>query len=323
MDPSGNLYICSPLNNKIFKVNATGMISLYAGGGGSPGDGGPATDAQFHTPVEVTGDGGSDIYVADLDNGKVRMITNYPSTIPPITGNDTICAGTTTLLEDALTGGTWALSGAPGSISPGGLVTGIAAGTDQITYTLTNSCGTGVVYDTVIVKPQPTAGSISAPPTLCINSSITVTDGTPGGVWGATSGFSSITPAGVLTGLSAGVDTITYTATNDCGEARTKKTIIVTACIESVPTVNTNNAGVKVYPNPNYSGRFTVYVPSASGNDAILTITNMLGEQLLHTTIHSNEDYSLVASEPPGVYLINLQTTEQHYSVKVVLLADR
>ena len=50
MDRSGNIYIVDNLNNKIRKVNTSGIISTIAGDGtaGNIGNGGPATSAEFN-----------------------------------------------------------------------------------------------------------------------------------------------------------------------------------------------------------------------------------------------------------------------------------
>ncbi len=48
IDSLGNLYISDQANNRIRRVNTSGIISTFAGGGSGPGlgDGGQATSAQ-------------------------------------------------------------------------------------------------------------------------------------------------------------------------------------------------------------------------------------------------------------------------------------
>jgi uncharacterized protein YjdB len=68
----------------------------------------------------------------------------------------------------------------------------------------------------VTVNPLPTP--VSGPSSVCVGQTITLTDGTAGGVWTssnitiATVGSSS----GIVTGVGAGVDTITYTLGSGC-----------------------------------------------------------------------------------------------------------
>lgn len=83
IDKAGDLYICDYNNARIRKVDmATGIISTVAGSGlpGYSGDGGPATDGQIYWPQGVTTDTAGNIYIADYQNHRVRMVTD--STLP-------------------------------------------------------------------------------------------------------------------------------------------------------------------------------------------------------------------------------------------------
>jgi sugar lactone lactonase YvrE len=89
-DSSGNLYIAD-YYGWIRKVSAsTGVINTIAGNGniGYSGDGGPAAAAVFYNPLAVAVDGAGNIYVADSNNGAVRMISN--GTINTIAGNGSL-----------------------------------------------------------------------------------------------------------------------------------------------------------------------------------------------------------------------------------------
>jgi hypothetical protein len=85
-----------------------------------------------------------------------------------ITGSAVVCVGSTTLLSDITTGGTWAsLSPLTASVgASSGLVTGIAGGTAIIIYTITNSFGCSVsTSKSIAVNPVssvPNTVSISA-----------------------------------------------------------------------------------------------------------------------------------------------------------------
>jgi trimeric autotransporter adhesin len=90
LDSSGNLYIAD-YYGWIREVNAaTGVISTIAGNGtnGYTGDGGSATSAQFYNPVAVAVDSAGNVYVADSNNGAVRMVSN--GIITTIGGNGTL-----------------------------------------------------------------------------------------------------------------------------------------------------------------------------------------------------------------------------------------
>ncbi len=75
VDSAGNLFIADMDNNRIRMVTPGGTISTVAGGGNSGlGDGGPATSATLAYPNGVAVDSTGDIYVADTDNGEIRLL---------------------------------------------------------------------------------------------------------------------------------------------------------------------------------------------------------------------------------------------------------
>ncbi len=76
VDAAGNLYIADLANNRIRKVDPSGIISTVAGNGVGEfsGDGGPATSASLWGPKGVAVDSGGNLYIADFDNGLVRKV---------------------------------------------------------------------------------------------------------------------------------------------------------------------------------------------------------------------------------------------------------
>jgi uncharacterized protein (TIGR03437 family) len=74
VDASGNLYIADSGNNRIRRVDSSGIITTVAGTGtaGFSGDGGTATAATLSAPRAVATDASGAVYVADLDNHRVR-----------------------------------------------------------------------------------------------------------------------------------------------------------------------------------------------------------------------------------------------------------
>ena len=77
-DNAGNLYIADGNSSVIRKVNASGIISTFAGNGtyGYSGDGGLATSAQFAavSPNDIAFDHAGNLYVADYQNHIIRKI---------------------------------------------------------------------------------------------------------------------------------------------------------------------------------------------------------------------------------------------------------
>ena len=86
--PDDSVYITDTLNNVVRRVAPDGIISTFAGTGeeGYGGDGGPATAAQLHWPHDVTVDDAGNVYVADSNNQRIRMI-DTAGTITTIVGN--------------------------------------------------------------------------------------------------------------------------------------------------------------------------------------------------------------------------------------------
>jgi len=87
-DGAGNLFIADVANNRIRKVDASGIITTIAGNGsrGFGGDGGAATGASFFNPVRVAVDLSGNVFVADQSNHRIRRITPG-GTISTVAGN--------------------------------------------------------------------------------------------------------------------------------------------------------------------------------------------------------------------------------------------
>ncbi len=87
-DAAGNLFFADEQNNRIRKISTTGVITTIAGNGTPTfsGDGGPATAAGLFHPSAVILDGSGNLYIADHENNRVRMI-NTSGTITTIAGN--------------------------------------------------------------------------------------------------------------------------------------------------------------------------------------------------------------------------------------------
>src|SRR6202522_4270858 len=92
VDSAGNIYIADTFNNRIRKVTAaTAKISTVAGDGtaGYLGDGGLATSAELNYPLGVAVDASGNIYIADSENSRIRMVTKSTSDISTVAGNGT------------------------------------------------------------------------------------------------------------------------------------------------------------------------------------------------------------------------------------------
>jgi len=92
VDASGNVYVADASNNRVRIVTRrTGIIATYAGTGvmGSGGDGMAATSAQLNNPQGVAVDASGNVFIADTNNYKVRLVTKATGTITTYAGTGT------------------------------------------------------------------------------------------------------------------------------------------------------------------------------------------------------------------------------------------
>ncbi len=204
---AGTAIVCAGLTTKLTDATTGGSWSSSNTSVATAGSG---------TGIITGVSSGTATITYKLPTGCYTTITVTVNPMPPaITGIKTLCAGYTTLLSDALTGGTWSSSNTTiATVNPGGLVSGAAAGTATITY----SKGVGAVCSvitpvTVNPTPLPITGNIP----VCVGSSITLSDATGGATWtSSNTAVATINPSGIVSGVSAGLSLISYTNSNGC-----------------------------------------------------------------------------------------------------------
>ena len=99
--------------------------------------------------------------------------------------------------------------------------------TATIIYTVTNSCGSATAHLVVTVDAIPYAGTITGSATACVGSTTSLSSSVSVGVWSSSNPAIAPVTSGVVSGLSAGTATISYTVTNSCGTATTTSVITV------------------------------------------------------------------------------------------------
>jgi sugar lactone lactonase YvrE len=89
-DTFGNTYVADAGNHVVRKINASGVITTFAGTGtaGSGGDGSPATGATLNFPVGVAIDTSGNVYISDFNANVVRKV-NTSGIISTIAGTGT------------------------------------------------------------------------------------------------------------------------------------------------------------------------------------------------------------------------------------------
>jgi len=124
-DTAGNIFIADTYNNRIRKVDASGIITTFAGTGAPSfsGDGGPASLAGINKPHSLAFDKEGNLLFSDIDNYRVRKI-NTAGYISTITGDGTLG---------------YSGDGGPATAAKTGIVTGICVDTAGSIYISNNS----------------------------------------------------------------------------------------------------------------------------------------------------------------------------------------
>jgi RHS repeat-associated protein len=91
VDAAGNILIVDRLDQRVRRVDTSGVITTVAGNGvvGFSGDGGPATAAQLYGPWAIAVDPAGNILIADNNNARVRRVDTN-GVITTVAGNGVV-----------------------------------------------------------------------------------------------------------------------------------------------------------------------------------------------------------------------------------------
>lgn len=207
-------------NNAIATINATsGVINGLTAGNAT-------------MTYSVSGTGGCPIATST----RTITITALPNA-GTLSGAPNVCVGLTTLFSSTSPSGTWSSANpAIATVNAStGLVTGISSGTVSIDYTVagTGGCGPVTVSRAVTVSNPVSAGSLAGNQAICVGNITNLNSTIAGGTWSSSSNAIATinTNSGVVTGVSAGTATMTYTVTGlgGCPNATNAISITVTA----------------------------------------------------------------------------------------------
>ncbi|HUA63908.1 MAG TPA: hypothetical protein VML19_34490 [Verrucomicrobiae bacterium] len=94
LDTNGNIYIADTSNGLIREVTvSTGIINVFAGSTstlGYSGDNGPATSAGLIEPYAIAIDGSNNVYIAEREDGRIRVVASKTGNIYTAVGNGTL-----------------------------------------------------------------------------------------------------------------------------------------------------------------------------------------------------------------------------------------
>jgi gliding motility-associated-like protein len=221
------------------------------------------------------------------------VVTENPlPTVAAITGTTSVCTGSTTTLSSLTAGGSWTTSNtATATVNAlSGVVTGVSAGVATITYTVTNVNGcVNSQTASVTVNPLPTVAALTGASTICVGSTTTFESATTGGVWSSSSAaVASVSTSGVVTGVSAGQATITYTVTSGAGCV---SSVSADINVNAVPTPTITASGATTFCT---SGTVTL---TASAGSSYLWSN---GAQTQAITVSSTGSYTVAVTNAAG-----------------------
>jgi uncharacterized protein (TIGR03437 family) len=186
VDSAGNLYIADTSNSRIRKVS-NGAIVTVAGNGefAFSGDGGLATSAQLYGPRGVAVDSAGNVYVADTNNGRIRILTPTGSpctySVSLTTWQAPASGGSLTVGIQTAASCTWAVTGLPGWMTVSGASSGAGSASVALAVFPNNTgatlSATVVVAGVSVTVTQPAPALAALPPIKSVVNAASYTGG--------------------------------------------------------------------------------------------------------------------------------------------------
>lgn len=212
-----------------------------------------------------------------LSTSSSNWVSGLSGTIASISGTTSVCEGSSTTLSNTTFGGVWSSSNtAVATVDANGVVSGIAAGTTTISYTLTSGDGcTSSVTTTFTVTKAPGISSVT-PASRCGEGTLTLTAAAATGTinwYAAETGGSPL-----ATGTTYTTPNLSSTATYYVGVTSgscVSPRMSVTATINPTPTISGTNQ-VCIGGTTTLTGSGTPAANNAwvSDNTSVATISN-------------------------------------------------
>ena len=280
-DARGNLYIADESNNRIRKVNSSGIITTVAGtnSSGFAGDGGPATNAILSGPSGVALDARGNLFIADASNERIRKVDTN-GIITTVAGNGA--------KGPYLTG---TFSGDNGPATNAGLANPSSVTVDAV--------GNLFISDSFNYRIRK----------VDTNGTITTFAGNGAYPYAGDGGAAINTSVGITYGLQTDGSGNLFIADNNCNRVREVNTSgIISTVAGNGAAAFAGDGGAAT--NASLNGPYGVVVDSAdnlliaeSGSLRIRKVTNLPpgpGLALTNVTPASSGDYQLVVSDSSG-----------------------
>ena len=208
----------------------------------------------------------------------------------------------------------------PTSNNQNPLVNYTAAGTYDVTLTVTNIFGTAtqIFPGYITVQTAPTAGFTYS----AIQNTVTFTSTAQNATsysWNFGDGGVSSEQNPTHTYGAPGTFTVSLTTSNNCGTTIIQQTIVITSGTGEVAWIE----GLRLFPNPN-TGAFTLEMNGLPQESIAFTLFNALGQQIKRETADFSTgillrtfDYGALAA---GVYTLRLEAEGKTVFLKVTIV---
>ncbi len=328
VDRSGNIYIGDGGNNRVRKIDNTGIITTVAGNGvsGSSGDGGPATAAPV-LPTNVPPGNVGDFYISE--SNAARKVS-ADGIITTIAGNI----------------GTAGYSG-DGGPATAALLHGVYMTADKYGNVLVADTYNNRVREITSYNHLPVFSAVASSLSICENDAaisldtlLRVTDvdmgqaeswriitgprhGTAAVSYTTTSTGSRLTPTGTTYTPSpgyTGLDTLVVQVDDTLSVGITTLYITVNNCSLGTPLNSAATiAALLLSPNPNV-GSFSMTMRSPGNEQAQVVIKNIVGETVKEFTTTTNTPTNIVLDVANGIYFVNVTTGTGKWCEKVTVI---
>jgi uncharacterized protein YjiK len=274
---SGNIYVADENNNRIRKIDGSGMITTFAGTGvaGFGGDGGAASAATLSAAEGVAVDTAGNIYISDSGNSRVRKV-NTSGIIQTYAGN-----------------GSAGFSGDGGPAIAAKLFTQKGLATD-VSGNLYIAEYFNSRVRKVSVCASPLSVTITGADTICFGDSTTLNvSGATNYTWSANAGS---TTADHVVVKPTSTSTYSIVAVSGQCAAVDSFSVVVKNCATEIQA--RKDVEIIIYPNP-VSDRLYVRAPAGSRAQ----VFDPFGVKIYEFACEKPVDMSLL---PPGMYYVRV-----------------
>ena len=326
VDRNGNLYIADDLNDRVRKVDPSGIITTFAGTGvgGYNGDNVPATDAKLAGPHDIVVDDIGNVYIGEFGNRRVRkvdtlgIITTLAVSYSPILGVAIDRSGNLyfSCWNDGTIGGF--IDHSVWKVNTSGTKTKLA-GSDSSGFSGDGGPSTAALLSYPYKIAVDRIGNVYIADAgnnriRRIDPSGIITTFAGNGVGGYSGDGGPIINCELAYPTGLAFDSIDNLYIVDLGNHRIR---YINSSV-FVNTVRDNHSDLKIYPNP-CSGEFSINIISNFKTEAQITITTTIGQKLKEVATTTNTKTEIILDVPPGIYFVTTVTEKGRQSSKIIV----